>query len=136
MVNNKKIQEGISGAYPDMTLGQEMLSGLFMLSVLVLPAILEYFRVQLTKPQIKDIAKKIVASVKADNSKDTLKRKTVRAINIMLQKMSSKNVSVENELNKLIPDNLEKKNEEELTTDVKQRMLGIKGIKLPPGFRI
>jgi hypothetical protein len=54
----------------------------------------------------------------------------------MLQRVSSKNVSIEKELNALIPDNFDQKNEAELSNEVKRRSLGLKNTHTPAGFRV
>jgi hypothetical protein len=134
-MKTKKLQENVSGAYPELTTSQEAFSALLTLAFFVLPIAFAYFRMQLTKPQVREFAQKVVNTVKSDNSNESLKLKTVRAINTMLQRLSSKNVSIEKELNILIPDNLERKNEDEISNEVKRRSLGLKNTNVPVGFR-
>jgi hypothetical protein len=132
---NKKINEGISGVYPNMTLTQEALSAVFTLAFFMLPVLFEYFRMSLSKPQTRDLANKIVQMVKGDNSPGTLKQKIVRATNSLIQKMSSKPVSLEKEINVLVPDNVDKKDEQELTNEIKRNMMGLKTHRQPRNFR-
>lgn len=130
-----KTNEGISGAYPAMTFGQEALSVIATALIIILPMLFQHFRMSLSKPQIRDLANNIIQTVKKDSASGTLKQKIVRATNFLLQKMSSKPVSLEKELNALLPDNIEAKTEQEVTNEIKRSQMNIKRTRLPSSYR-
>lgn len=58
------VKEGISGAYPEMTMAQEFGSAIFLAAMFILPVILEKIRLKLSEPQLKEFAKRAVDLVK------------------------------------------------------------------------
>ena len=121
------VKEGISGAYPEMTMAQEFGSAIFLAAMFILPVILEKIRLKLSEPQLKEFAKRAVDLVKQDNSKDTLKVKISRAIDNILQKIThGRTRTFQPEIQGALPDNIENKSEAEISKETKARLTDLK----------
>lgn len=125
--NKKEIKEGISGVYPQMSMAQEFGSAIFMAALIFLPFLLEKIRMRLTGSQLESFAKDVVKSVKLDNSKDSLKMKISRAANSLIQKLTRGSAdSVQQDVLNVLPDNIEKKSEEQVSAETKVKLADLK----------
>lgn len=127
------VTEGISGAVPIGTMGEEFGSAILMLAIFTLPVILaQITRMTFTNEQVKSLAQKVVEFVRKDIGKDSLKNKIARGINEIVQKFtSSNNTTVEAEPVKqdvlnVLPDNIESKSTDTIETEVRARLTDLK----------
>lgn len=132
----KEVKEGISGVYPQMSMAQEFGGAVLMAALIFLPYILEKLRMKLTGSQLEAFAKDVVKFVKQDSSRDSLKMKISRAANNLVQKITKGNVdSVQQDVLNVLPDNIEKKTEEQVSAETKAKLTDLKKHNSVRNFR-
>jgi hypothetical protein len=120
MNNKNEIKEG---AYPQMSMAQEFGSAIFTAAMIFLPYIFDRIRMKLTDRQLNDFAKQVVKDVENDGGRDSLKSKISRAANNAIQKMTGGRISsVQQEVLNILPDNIEKKSEKEVSAETTSKL--------------
>lgn len=130
--SKKQLNEGISGVYPEeMNNYGAMLLHILMFAV---PAVLYKLKLSMDDGQIKKVKDKIVNFVMSDKSPKTLKDKLVDATKQVIYSEYEKNSTIDKNLgfnlekllNWIIPKNIESKNSDEISNDMKKKSIGIK----------
>lgn len=135
-IQKNKVSEGISGMYPQMSLWQEFGSAVVTGVFLLLPLIFAKLRTKIDKTNIAKYTTEILKRVKIDKGRDSIKSKIARAVQAVMDNPNVPNMSPQNyeqlTLN-LLPNDIEKKSEEEVKTYMSKgsERLGRAGLGLP-----
>jgi hypothetical protein len=130
------VTEGISGIYPATTMAQEFGGAIFFAALLLLPFFLEQLRIRLPEKQLKELARKVTSLVKNDSGRDSVKMKISRAVNALIQKFApNKQITVQQEVLNVLPDNIENKSEDEVTGVTKANLASLKNRNSRYNFR-
>lgn len=125
--NKEQINEGISGIYPEEA--NSFASMIAHIVIFGLPYVIHKLQTSFSEGQIEQLKNEIVDAVKRNNSNLSLKDKLVRTMNYILQKKSRNPVSIESDLNALIPSDLENKTEQDVSNEMKRKTMGIKNYR-------